>query len=112
MVNRSYYHYQTPIGGVITFHILKWHDSVLKCYSYDLMYPYYLRNMLIINKGKNYANVYAWECNVVIIAYRVCQLCASYSARINLAMFNFREIYMKTHRKMRYIHLKMQIFVM
>ena len=32
-------------------------------------------------------------CNVVIIAYRVCQLCASYSAMINFAMFNFREIY-------------------
>ena len=29
----------------------------------------------------------------VIIAYRVCQLCASYSAMINFAMFNFREIY-------------------
>ena len=32
-------------------------------------------------------------CNVVIIAYRVCQLCASYSAMTNFAMFNFREIY-------------------
>ena len=32
-------------------------------------------------------------CYVVIIAYRVCQLCASYSAMINFAMFIFREIY-------------------
>ena len=32
-------------------------------------------------------------CNVVIIAYRVWQLCTSYSAMINFAMFNFREIY-------------------
>ena len=30
---------------------------------------------------------------MVIIAYRVCQLCASNSEMINFAMFNFREIY-------------------
>ena len=46
--------------------------------------------MLIIKEKKNYA---IGGCNVVIIAYRVCQLCASYSAMINFAMFNFREIY-------------------
>ena len=42
--------------------------------------------MLIIKELKNYAMD---GCNVVIIAYRVCQLCASYSAMINFAMFNF-----------------------
>ena len=41
-------------------------------------------------------------CNVVIIAYRVCQLCASYSAMINLTMFNFREIYIFTSKKYYY----------
>ena len=30
---------------------------------------------------------------MVIIVYRVYQLCASYRAMINFAMFNFREIY-------------------
>ena len=38
-------------------------------------------------------------CHVVIIAYRVCHLCASYSAMINFAMFNFREIYICIHPK-------------
>ena len=80
-------------GCVIPFHILKWHDSVLKCYSYNLIYPYYLRNMLIINEDKKLCKcVVCVGCNVLIIAYRVCQLCASYSTRINFAMFNFREI--------------------
>ena len=46
--------------------------------------------MLIIKEEKNCAMD---GCNVVIIAYIVCQLCASYSAMINFAMFNFREIY-------------------
>ena len=46
--------------------------------------------MLIIKEKKYYAMD---GCNVVIIAYRVCQLCASNSAMINFAMFNFREIY-------------------
>ena len=32
-------------------------------------------------------------CNVVITVYRVCQLCASNSAMINFAMFNFCELY-------------------
>ena len=41
-------------------------------------------------------------CNVVIIAYRVCQLCASYSAMINSAMFNFREIYIYISKKYYY----------
>ena len=46
--------------------------------------------MLIIKEKKNSAmDGY----NVVIIAYRVCQLFASNSAMINFAMFNFREIY-------------------
>ena len=34
-----------------------------------------------------------YGCNVVIIVYRVCQLCTSYCEMINFAMFNFREIY-------------------
>ena len=38
-------------------------------------------------------------CNEVIIAYRVCQLCASYSVMINFDMFNFREIYIYIHPK-------------
>ena len=42
-------------------------------------------------------------CNVVIIAYRVSPLCASYSyAMINFAMFNFREIYISTSKKYYY----------
>ena len=43
-------------------------------------------------------------CNVVIITYRVCKLCASYSALINFAMFNFREIdiYIYTSQKYYY----------
>ena len=40
--------------------------------------------------------------NVVIIEYRVSQLCASYSARINFAMLNFREIYRYTSKKYYY----------
>ena len=48
--------------------------------------------MLIINKYK-IMKLCMHGCNVVIIAYRVCQLWASYSAMINFAMFNFREIY-------------------
>ena len=42
------------------------------------------------------------RCNVVIIAYRVCQLCASNSAMINFAMSNFREIYIYTFKKYYY----------
>ena len=50
--------------------------------------------MLIINEEKNNGNVYAWVlCNVLITVYKVCQLCGSYSAMINFAMVNFREIY-------------------
>ena len=55
--------------------------------------------MLIIKELKNYAMD---GCNVVIIAYRVCQLCASYSAMINFGMFNFREIYIYTSKKYYY----------
>ena len=39
---------------------------------------------------------------MVIIVYRVYQLCASYRAMINFAMFNFREIYIYTSKKYYY----------
>ena len=46
--------------------------------------------MLIINEYK-IMQLRMHGCNVVIIAYRLCQLCASYSAMINFAMLNFCE---------------------
>ena len=39
---------------------------------------------------------------MVIIAYRVSQLCASNRAMINFAMFNFREIYIYRSKKYYY----------
>ena len=48
--------------------------------------------MLIINELKK-MQLCMHGCNEVIIAYRVCQLCASFSAMVDFAMFNFREIY-------------------
>ena len=73
MVNYTFYHYQILMGQCCHIPDTKWPDSVVKLYSYYLIYPYSLRNMLIINEEKDYTNLYAWKCNVVITVYIVCK---------------------------------------
>ena len=45
------------------------------------------------------------KCNCVCMdAYRVCQLCASYIAMINFAMFNFLEIHIYIYTSKKYYY--------